>query len=146
VVRIPSKIAKRVKAPAKNAAPPAVATTAALPDAKKLRMDPQNVNARLYRQLTILLDQMERQELTMTFSQRLSALIAVGRIQIMFMSLRKEGKDDDAGTAARAAAEAFRANAAGRRTAVPRSNRRDSAADASLLAAISGDEDDDESA
>jgi hypothetical protein len=53
--------------------------------------DPLDVNGRLYKQLGKLLDDMEAADAaeTMTFPQRINALIAVGRVQKMFVDLRK---------------------------------------------------------
>jgi hypothetical protein len=53
--------------------------------------DPLDVNHRLYLQLGRLLDDMERldAEETMTFPQRVAAMIAIGRVQKMFADLRK---------------------------------------------------------
>lgn len=73
--------------------------------------DPLNVNARLYAQIARLLDQLEdgdnRSEITIP--QRINALIAVGRIQIMFANLKKALANDpiDAGSAVRRYAAAF---------------------------------------
>jgi len=84
--------------------------------------DPHNVNGRLYDQIALLLDDMEGMDRddTMTFPQRLNAIIAIGRVQIMFANLRKaEARDPgSAGSKVRTYANAFRqtANAASRRT------------------------------
>jgi hypothetical protein len=85
-------------------------------------MDPKNINGRLYEQVARLLDDMEAADRddTMTFPQRINALIAVGRVQIMFAGLRKaEAREHGAaGSAVRKYAAAFKSpNAARRRAA-----------------------------
>jgi hypothetical protein len=82
----------------------------------KQTSDPLDVNARLYRQVARLLDDMEAADRDdrMTMPQRISALIAVGRIQIMFANLRKHLHDGSAGSEVRKYAAAFaRPNAVG---------------------------------
>lgn len=72
--------------------------------------DPLNVNARLYKQLGKLLDDMEAadRDERMTMPQRIQALIAVGRIQVLFNTIRKGSIDDgSAGSAVRKYAAAF---------------------------------------
>ena len=71
--------------------------------------DPLDVNARLYRQIARLLDEMESADMneTMTFPQRISALIAIGRIQKIFVDLRKGDYDGSAGSKIREYASAF---------------------------------------
>ena len=73
--------------------------------------DPLDVNARLYRQIAKLLDELEQadDEHKMTLSARISALIAIGRIQIMFKNLRKGDYDGSAGSKVRQYATAFQA-------------------------------------
>jgi hypothetical protein len=76
--------------------------------------DPLGINARLYKQLGRLLDEMEKWDDTLTIPQRINALIAVGRIQVMFMGLRKESNDSGReGRSVRKYAAAFK-NAARR--------------------------------
>lgn len=71
--------------------------------------DPLDINARLYKQIGKLLDDMERadRDELMTMPQRVSALIAVGRIQKMFQDLRKGDLTYGAGSAVRKYASAF---------------------------------------
>jgi hypothetical protein len=78
--------------------------------------DPLKVNSRLYKQLGLLLDEMEKHEVDITFPQRLNAFIAIARVQHVFMALRKENKNDDelTGSAVRDAAAAFKKNGNGR--------------------------------
>ena len=89
--------------------------------AKAQTADPLNINARLYKQLGRLLDDMEAadRDERMTMPQRIQALIAVGRIQVLFNSIRKGAVDDgSAGSTVRKYAAAFAgSNAARRRTA-----------------------------
>lgn len=93
--------------------------------------DPLNINARLYRQIARLLDDLEAADVKemLDIKERIAALIAVARIQTVFVTLRKEGKlgptSRSAGSAVRKYASAFKANAGGRRA--PRS--RSAAAD-----------------
>jgi hypothetical protein len=60
-------------------------------------IDPLKVNERLYKQVSKLLDDMERPNNELTVRERLAAVIAIGRLQVIFMGLRKE-VTDDAGT------------------------------------------------
>jgi hypothetical protein len=71
--------------------------------------DPLGINRRLYAQVGKLLDDMERadRDETMTFPQRISALIAVGRIQKMMMDLRKGEFSAGGGSAVERYAAAF---------------------------------------
>lgn len=78
--------------------------------------DPLDINARLYRQVGKLLDDMEAADRddTMTFPQRIAALIAVGRVQKMFADLRKAEFNAGAGSRVAQYAAAFAApNATG---------------------------------
>lgn len=79
-------------------------------------LDPLNVNERLYRQVAALLDQLEK-ERDLGLRERIAALVAVGRIQTIFVALRKEGAHDGpaAGSAVRKYASAFASHAGGRR-------------------------------
>ena len=75
-------------------------------------LDPLKVNERLYRQIAKLLDQLEegdKEEGGITIPQRINALIAVGRVQIMFANLRKAAANDagDPGSEVRKYSEAF---------------------------------------
>lgn len=87
--------------------------------------DPLDINARLYKQLARLLDDMEAadRDERMTMPQRIQALIAVGRVQTIFANLRKAQANDpaDAGSAVRKYASAFsRPDAVGGRGASAR--------------------------
>jgi hypothetical protein len=86
--------------------------------AKTQTADPLNINARLYKQLGRLLDDMEAadRDERMTMPQRIQALIAVGRIQVLFNSIRKGAVDDgSAGSTVRKYAAAFAGSHAARR-------------------------------
>jgi hypothetical protein len=63
--------------------------------------DPIGLNRRLYAQLGKLLDDMEAadRDERMTMPQRISALIAIGRLQKMFVDLRKGEINGGAGSA-----------------------------------------------
>lgn len=72
--------------------------------------DPLNINGRLYQQIGRLLDDLEGDDRDdkMTTPQRISALIAVGRILTIFAALRKTDYEyGDAGSAVRKYAAAF---------------------------------------
>jgi hypothetical protein len=97
--------------------------------------DPLNINGRLYNQIGKLLDDLEREdrEEVMTTPQRISALIAVGRILTIFSSLKKaDFEHGNTGSAVRKYAAAFaRPDAARGGARLARSNalRVDSGAD-----------------
>jgi len=72
--------------------------------------DPLDINGRLYKQIGRLLDDLESadRDEVMTTPQRISALIAVGRILTIFASLRKGDYDyGNSGSAVRKYAAAF---------------------------------------
>ena len=72
--------------------------------------DPLNINARLYGQIGRLLDDLESDDRddVMTTPQRISALIAVGRILTIFASLKKaDYEHGNTGSAVRKYAAAF---------------------------------------
>ena len=91
---------------------------------KKDEGDPLKINERLYKQIGKLLDDLESQDRdeVMTTPQRISALIAVGRILTIFASLKKQDYDyGNTGSAVRKYAAAFaRPDAARGGTSVPR--------------------------
>ena len=88
--------------------------------------DPLNINARLYGQIGKLLDDLEREdrEDIMTRPQRISALIAVGRILTIFASLKKaDYENGNTGSAVQKYAAAFaRPDAARGGARLPRSD------------------------
>jgi len=77
------------------------------------------LEVRLHKQIGKLLDDLETEEIEITFPQRLNALIAVGRLLGIFSQLRaRSAKLDDpgrAGSAVRAYTEAFQISDASRR-------------------------------
>jgi hypothetical protein len=76
-------------------------------------LDPENINGRLYKQVAALLTQLEAGE-HITIKERIAALVAIGRIQTIFVGLRKEkNADESAGSTVRKYATAFK-NDAGR--------------------------------
>ena len=87
--------------------------------------DPLDINGRLYKQIGRLLDDLESDDRddVMTTPQRISALIAVGRILTIFASLKRSDYDyGNTGSAVRKYAAAFaRPNAARGGKAAPRS-------------------------
>jgi hypothetical protein len=111
--------------------------------------DPLNVNARLYRQISKLLDDLEKKpkydddgNITdgVTTRERIAGLVAIARIQTVFVGLRKEiaGGRGSAGSAVRKYSKAF--DAVGRRKA-----RAGTAAVADELPADTFVDDDDDS-
>lgn len=75
----------------------------------KVAGDPLDLTGRLYKQLGKLLDDMEAadRDEKMTMPQRISALIAVGRVQKMFLDLRKGDLNAGAGSTVSRYAAAF---------------------------------------
>jgi hypothetical protein len=108
--------------------------------------DPLDVNQRLYGQISKLLDQLDDRDSreTVTMRERIAALVAIGRIQVIFASLRKEQPNDYAsgGSSVRRYQAAFKANAPGRRTKNTRSSATRSPDDDSLEAILAGGGDD----
>ena len=100
--------------------------------AERRALDPKSINQRLYDQVDVLLKQLERGgDEIVTLKERIAALIAIGRVQIMFVGLRKEKFDDDAGragSAVRKYAGAFAADDARRRTQRARADAADDSA------------------
>ena len=84
-------------------------------------LDPKSINSRLYNQVDALLTQLEEGE-HITLKERIAALIAVGRMQVIFMGLRKETADDDGerGSTVRKYAGAFKADDPRERKTRPR--------------------------
>jgi hypothetical protein len=80
--------------------------------------DPLNVNVRLYEQVSEMLSQLENSP-NITLRERIAALIAIGRIQVLFVNLRKEKiNDPGSGSSVRKYAAAFKAHDARRRKAI----------------------------
>jgi len=57
--------------------------------------DPEDVNRRLYHQVSALLSQIEERDSgeKLTMRERVQALIAIGRLQQIFVAMRKGGND-----------------------------------------------------
>jgi hypothetical protein len=73
-------------------------------------LDPLNVNVRLYNQVSEILHELEHGP-NITLKERVAALIAIGRIQVIFTTLRKEKlSDPGTGSSVRKYAAAFKAN------------------------------------
>ena len=107
-------------------------------------LDPQNINARLYNQVSELLTQLETGK-SITLKERVAALVAIGRIQTIFLALRIKGEKDESnvGSSVRKYATAFQTHDARRRKAVAGPTADDDAdADGDDLLRL-GDEDDD---
>lgn len=82
--------------------------------------DPEQVNARLYHQVSALLAQIEEKDSRskITIRERVQALVAIGRLQQVFAALRKASPHDSTrGATVKKYATAFSAHAAGRRDA-----------------------------
>lgn len=72
--------------------------------------DPHDINVRLARQVSILLEQLEQGD-HVTIKDRFQALMAIARIQYVFVGLRKEKLDEPAaGTSVRRYQAAFTKN------------------------------------
>lgn len=85
----------------------------------KSNSDPHNVRGRLYDQVAKVLDELERKpkrgEEPIGLKERVSALTAIGRLEVIFVGLRKEDTGGRAsGSAVRKYANAFQQNAARR--------------------------------
>jgi hypothetical protein len=95
--------------------------------AKLNPFDPLDINRRLYTQVSVLLEQLEDSDKKekIALRERIAALTAIGRLQVVFASLRKGSTDDDnRGSSVRQYTGAF-ANAASGRTAHSRSGPAD---------------------
>ena len=102
-------------------------------------LDPKNINARLYNQVSALLDQLESEEISL--KERVAALVAIGRLQTIFLNLRLKGeKDESAGSTVRKYASAFQAHDARRRKAIARAVEDDT--DGDDLLGLDGDDED----
>lgn len=88
-----------------------------------MNLDPKNINSRLYNQVSALLDQLENDG-DITMRERIAALMAIGRIQTIFLALRLKDKPDDptAGSTVRKYSSAFQAHDTRRRKATARAN------------------------
>ena len=81
-------------------------------------LDPLGINVRLYNQISEVLHQLENDG-HVTLKERIAALIAIGRIQVIFMGLRKEKYDDaSTGSSVRKYAKAFKTHDARGRKAI----------------------------
>lgn len=87
----------------------AVSKVVQLPSPAPTPADPLNVNARLYRQISVLLEQMEDKDADekLTIRERIAALTAIGRIQVIFAGLRKEQSNVGSGSSAKKYEGAF---------------------------------------
>jgi hypothetical protein len=87
--------------------------------------DPEDVNKRLYMQVSALLTQLEEREsrAKITMRERIAALVAVGRLQQVFAALRKANPHDpNRGSTVRKYAQAFVPDDSRRRTSSARSD------------------------
>jgi hypothetical protein len=80
-------------------------------------LDPKNVNARLYAQISRLLDDLADNDEDIGIRERIAALVAIARIQTLFMGLRKEERPSDraTGSAVRKYSTAFKNAGSGRK-------------------------------
>lgn len=83
-------------------------------------LDPKNINARLYNQVSELLTQLESSEVSL--KERIAALVAIGRMQVIFLNLRLKDKSDEptTGSAVRKYSTAFQAHDTRRRKEIAR--------------------------
>lgn len=86
-----------------------------LPNPAPTPADPLNVNARLYQQISVLLEQMEDKnaDKKLTIRERIAALTAIGRIQVLFVGLRKERSSVGSGASVKKYTGAFAHAASG---------------------------------
>ena len=91
--------------------------------------DPEQVNQRLYKQVSVLLRQLEDDdpdEGMITIRERIAGLIAIGRIQQLFITMRKATGDVGAGSTVKKFAAAFSSpDATGERNPDPRTSGSD---------------------
>ena len=85
---------------------------------KPSNLDAHNINARLVAQVSRVLDDLEDKKLPIGPKERIMALLAIGRLQMLFVALRKRGGDsDNAGSSVRKYSKAFKAHAGSGRKA-----------------------------
>lgn len=114
----------------------------------KQNLDPKNVNGRLYNQIHRLLEAVEQADKNpageegISIRERIAMIIAVARIQTVFVALRKEKQDDNAiaGSKVRKYQTTFKAHDAGRRA----KNAGSTAAPAADLSVDGLDDEDDD--
>jgi hypothetical protein len=88
-----------------------------------------------------LLDDLEAPNCELTVRERLAAVIAIGRLQVIFMGLRKEVTDDaGTGSSVRKYSAAFKNAARGRKKGA--GNRASGASAAAMAQALGNDDDD----
>lgn len=106
-------------------------------------LDPLSINVRLYHQVSEMLTQLENSP-NITLKERIAALIAIGRIQVIFTALRKEKIDDgSSGSSVRKYATAFKTHDARRRKAIAGSAEPEPEPDPTIDDLIGDDADDD---
>jgi hypothetical protein len=88
-----------------------------LPDTRTAGADPLQINARLYMQISELLNDLEGGGERITLRERIAALVAIGRIQTIFVGLRKEKGvyEPNAGSSVRKYSTAFSKDDASKR-------------------------------
>ena len=80
-----------------------------------------DINGRLIRQVARVLDDLEDRNLPIGPKERIMALLAIGRLQMLFVALRKRGGDsDNAGSSVRKYSKAFKTHASGGRKGAAR--------------------------
>jgi hypothetical protein len=109
--------------------------------------DPLAINARLYRQVSELLTQLEKGDGKVTLKERIAALVACGRLQTIFMGLRKEKTGEpDAGRSVRKYENAFQAHDARWRAQIAGPSEPDTGIDDPFDSDTGDDDDERESA
>jgi hypothetical protein len=73
--------------------------------------DPDQVNARLYKQVSVLLKQLETEGEELPIKERIAAMMAIGRLQDLFGKMRKGQGDVGAGSNVRKYEGTFASNA-----------------------------------
>ena len=111
-------------------------------DARQIRLDPLGVNAELYYQGAEML-RLLRTDPHLTARERIAIFLAVARVQVMFVGLRKEKLDEpSAGATVRKYAAAFKAHDSRGRKAIA-GPEPDDELDAAIADAVGDDDDDD---
>jgi hypothetical protein len=108
-------------------------------------LDPLGINVRLYNQISEILHELETND-HVTLKERVASLLVIGRIQVIFMGLRKEKiNDTSAGSSVRKYATAFKAHdARGRKALAGKRAEPEPSGDDDIIGDAIGDAFDDE--
>lgn len=108
--------------------------------------DPLDINKRLYQQTHVMLMELERPDVAehITIRERIALFIAIGRMQMMFVGLRKEkGGDEHSGSAVRKYEANFKNDTSQRKKIARSAKQPDDWFEQPELAALNNDDDDD---